>query len=64
MRDNEGYESTWFDLEDDDSDTIEYYEITPTSNNYDIYITVESYYHAMIPESCMGSTETYMIDGY
>lgn len=56
MRDSEGYTKTWFDEEQVAKETgFYYYDLTVPStiqDNSHIYLTVESYYPAYIPDEC------------
>lgn len=66
MRDDDGYQSTWYDQEDVESDSITFtYYIEPTSNEHDIYISAESYFYQVVPLECIqGYAEYTDIFGY
>lgn len=52
LRDDEGYASRWYDKENSEDSVHAYYFFTPTNNDNDIYVTVESYYSEIIPGHC------------
>ena len=51
LRQSEGYVDTWYDRENDDG-TEKSYKFQPPYRRGDLYISVESYYMQMIPNTC------------
>ena len=52
MRDSEGYKDRWYDKENDDEQYNDYYHNNVASITSDLYVTVESYAHDIVPTSC------------
>lgn len=52
MRDDEGYENSWYDYENGKDGTYQHYYVKPTTNKDDIYLTLEGYMNEIIPASC------------
>jgi len=52
-REAEGYEDTWYDAENMDESYKQYtFQVDYSSTTSDIYFTVETYSHAIIPLEC------------
>jgi hypothetical protein len=60
-RNEEGYSSTWYDVEDNDA-SERVFEITVPAQSGDLYFSAETYYQGTIPANCQwGSAAPYVI---
>ena len=55
-RDEQGYKTTWFDVEKDDETKKQFSFVVPQGNLGPIYVMVETYMHNIVPEECNRET--------
>lgn len=58
MRDSEGYKASWYDAENMDDQSHNYF-VTVPANDGALYFTVETYYQEIVPNECSYGTFTY-----
>lgn len=58
VRDSEGYSDNWYDAENMGSDYKDYHVVLPKVNG-DLYFSVDTYYHDVVPAECVEGPFTY-----
>ena len=56
MRESEGYADRWYDMENDDEEMKTYIYYPQPGIDSDLYLTVSTYSHEIIPTSCTTGT--------